>query len=414
MSAREPGFAPRLLDWFAHHGRHHLPWQHPRHPYRVWVSEVMLQQTQVGTVIPYFERFMARFPGVTQLADAPLDDVLKLWAGLGYYARARNLHRAARQIVDQHGGEFPRTLDALCALPGIGRSTAGAILAQAYQLRHAILDGNVRRVLARHKGIAGWPGEPRVQAQLWSVADALLPDTRLADYTQALMDLGNAVCRARAPDCIACPVAGDCIARIEKRVGYLPTPRPARERPRRTAHVLLLANAAGEILIERRAPAGIWGGLWCLPLGEHGQAWSRLVQRVGLPVSEAQTLATIHHAFTHFDLDIVPVRARADKPAEQVRDTAGLAWIKLSHPQDWPGLPAPITKLLEQLRAQPERSLPETESFNALCPAPSTASSSTKTPKASTARPTPARSVSASSTAFPKKPGNSGLRTRRA
>lgn len=409
------GFATRLLDWFAQHGRHDLPWQHPRHPYRVWISEVMLQQTQVGTVIPYFERFMARFPDVAQLAAAPLDEVLKLWAGLGYYARARNLHKAAQQIVEAHDGEFPRTLEAMSALPGVGRSTAGAILAQAFDLRHAILDGNVRRVLARHAGIEGWPGEARVQARLWTVADSLLPASRLADYTQALMDLGNALCRARAPDCASCPVAGDCIARLQHRVSELPTPRPARERPRRSAHVLLIANEAGDVLIERRPPVGIWGALWCLPLGNGSEPWWAITQRIGLSAEEPHPLAAIHHAFTHFDLDLLPLRLRAIAPADPVCDTAGLAWIKLSHPEAWPGLPAPITKLLDRARRQAELPLSEHASAaEAPCPAPSTASSSIKTPKASTARPTPARSASASSTASPRKPGSSGSRTRRA
>lgn len=406
-------FAERLLDWFAQHGRHDLPWQHPRHPYRVWLSEVMLQQTQVGTVIPYFERFMARFPDVRRLADAPIDEVLKLWAGLGYYARARNLHKAAREIADAHDGEFPRTLEALSALPGVGRSTAGAILAQAFGLRHAILDGNVRRVLARHAGVAGWPGEPRVQARLWHVAEALLPETRLADYTQALMDLGSTVCRSRTPDCAACPVAQDCVARIENRISELPAPKPARARPRRAAHVLLITNADQEILIERRAPAGIWGGLWCLPLGEDGEPWPQLAQRLGLAVREAQALGTIHHAFTHFDFDLMPVRTTAPAAANQMRDTAGLAWIKLSHPEAWPGLPAPIAKLLKRLRLQDELPLAATDSPQIPCPAPSTASSSTRKLKVSTARPTPARSASASSKPSRRKPGNSGSSTRR-
>lgn len=409
----QPSFASRLLAWFALHGRHDLPWQHPRHPYRVWISEVMLQQTQVGTVIPYFERFMLRFPDVQRLAAAPIDEVLKHWAGLGYYARARNLHRAARELVVTHGGEFPRTLEALTALPGIGRSTAGAILAQAFGLRHSILDGNVRRVLARHAGIAGWPGEPRVQSRLWSIADDLLPEAGLADYTQALMDLGSGVCRARAPLCPACPVAQDCVARAQDRIAELPGPKPARARPQRAAHLLLITNDAQDILVERRAPAGIWGGLWCLPLGTDGEAWPQLAQRLALHVDSAQALPAIRHAFTHFDLELLPIRTRAVGALDQVCDTTACAWIKLSAPETWPGLPAPIAKLLERLRLQEELALPAPDPRLILCPAPSTASSSTRKPRDSTARPTRASSASGSSKASPRKPGSSGSSTRR-
>lgn len=408
-----PPFAARLLAWFAQHGRHDLPWQHPRHPYRVWISEVMLQQTQVGTVIPYFERFMARFPDVQQLASAPIDEVLKHWAGLGYYARARNLHRAAQQLVDMRDGALPSELEALIALPGIGRSTAGAILAQAFGLRHSILDGNVRRVLARHASIEGWPGEPAVQSQLWSVADSLLPETRLADYTQALMDLGSSVCRARAPLCDVCPVAQDCVARAQDRVAELPGPKPTRARARRSAHLLLISNDDQDLLVERRAPAGIWGGLWCLPLGTDGEPWTQLAQRLALQVETAHALPTIHHAFTHFDLELRPIRVRMTGAINQVSDTPARAWIKLSTPETWPGMPAPIAKLLERLRIQDELPFPATDASLIPCPAPSTASSSTKKPRDSIARPTRARSASGSSRASPRKPGSSGSSTRR-
>lgn len=408
-----PPFAPRLLAWFEQHGRHDLPWQHPRHPYRVWISEVMLQQTQVGTVIPYFERFMARFPDVQSLAAAPIDEVLKHWAGLGYYARARNLHRAAQELVETHDGEFPQALEALTALPGIGRSTAGAILAQAFGLRHSILDGNVRRVLARHAGITGWPGEPRVQSQLWSIADERLPESKLADYTQALMDLGSSVCRARAPLCPTCPVAQDCVARREDRIAELPGPKPRRARAKRSAHLLIVTNDDHDVLVERRAPAGIWGGLWCLPLGSDGEAWPQLAQRLALQVNGAQALPAIQHAFTHFDLELLPIRARAIGTLDQVCDTTARAWIKLSTPESWPGLPAPIAKLLERLRVQDELALPATDPSLISCPAPSTAPSSTRKPKASTARPTRGRSASGFSKASPRKPGSSGSSTRR-
>ena len=228
-------FVSRLLAWFDVHGRHGLPWQSPRTAYRVWLSEVMLQQTQVATVIPYFERFIARFPDFASLAAADIDEVLALWAGLGYYARGRNLHAAAKQVASIHRGEMPNDLEAVQALPGVGRSTAAAILAQAFGARHAILDGNVKRVLARHAAIPGWPGEPKVAAKLWAVAERLLPQTRLADYTQAIMDLGASLCSARQPACARCPVAEDCQAHREQRTAEFPSAKPAKARPLRRA-----------------------------------------------------------------------------------------------------------------------------------------------------------------------------------
>ena len=322
-------FASRLLRWHARHGRHDLPWQHPRTPYRVWVAEVMLQQTQVATVIPYYARFLRRFPDVRALAAAKLDDVLALWSGLGYYARARNLHRAAREIVALHAGEFPRDFDAVVALPGIGRSTAGAILAQAFGARHAILEGNARRLFARHAGIKGWPGEPRVAAKLWDVAERHLPRARLADYTQAVMDLGATVCTARAPACNACPVAADCVARTRGLVERLPSPRPRRERPQRIAQLLLIENARGELLLERRPEKGIWGGLWCPPVIEGSEAGAKVIER----------LPAIHHAFTHYDLELHPVRVRANGTRNKGD------WVKLRALSRY-GLPAPVRKLL--------------------------------------------------------------------
>jgi A/G-specific adenine glycosylase len=324
-------FAARLLRWHARHGRHDLPWQHPRTPYRVWVAEVMLQQTQVATVIPYYARFLARFPDVDALARAPLDDVLALWAGLGYYARARNLHRAAREVVAAHGGEFPRDFDAAVALPGIGRSTTGAILAQAFGARHAILEGNARRLFARHAGIGGWPGEPRVAAKLWRVAESRLPARRLADYTQAVMDLGATVCTARDPRCADCPVAPDCVARKRGQVARLPAPRPRRKRPRRVAQLLLIENACGELLLERRPERGVWGGLWCPPVVEGSEPGARVIAR----------LPAIRHAFTHYDLELRPVRVRAG--ARRRGD-----WVKLRALSRY-GLPAPVRKLLMSL-----------------------------------------------------------------
>lgn len=307
----------------------------------------MLQQTQVTTVIPYFERFLARFPDVRSLARAPADDVLALWAGLGYYARARNLHRCAQLIVEQHGGEFPRDIDDLTALPGIGRSTAGAILAQAFGQRHAILDGNVRRVLARHATIAGWTGAPAVQKKMWALSEQRLPDARLADYTQAIMDLGATLCTARKPACDLCPVRDDCAARLQDSVADYPTPKPKRERPLRRNWMLLIEDEQGRILCERRPPAGIWGGLWCLPISETEQDWPQLCQqRYSLVCSTPDPLAAIRHGFSHFDLDILPLRLRVRGTSASIRENNELAWITLGPDSSDVGFPAPVRKLL--------------------------------------------------------------------
>jgi A/G-specific adenine glycosylase len=361
-----PDFSARLLHWFDRHGRHDLPWQHPRTPYRVWVAEVMLQQTQVATVIPYFERFITRFPDLQTLARAHADEVLALWAGLGYYARARNLHRCAQHIVEQHGGEFPRDLESLHALPGIGRSTAAAILAQAHGQRHAILDGNVRRVLARHAAIAGWTGAPAVQKKLWALSERLLPDTRLADYTQAIMDLGATVCTARKPACAQCPVREDCDARIAGKVLDYPAPKPKRERPLRHNWLLLIENSAAEILCERRPPSGIWGGLWCPPICEVETDWQQLcADRFGIHCAAPTPLDTVRHSFSHFDLDILPLHLRAQAHTDQIRETLPLAWIKLGQDSSAFGLPAPVRKLLTSSHLL---------SGLSQCPAPSIAS----------------------------------------
>ena len=246
-------FAARIGAWQRRHGRHDLPWQQSRDPYRIWLSEIMLQQTQVATVLPYYERFLAAFPDVRSLAAAPIGRVLELWAGLGYYRRAHHLHAAARAVVDRHGGSFPRTPDELAALPGVGRSTAAAIAAFAFGVRGAILDGNVKRVLARHRGIEGFPGEAAVEKQLWVVAEALLPVRGIESYTQGLMDLGATVCTRYGPRCDACPVAGDCVARARGHADRLPSPRPRKSLPKRELKVLLIERA-GELMVERPTP----------------------------------------------------------------------------------------------------------------------------------------------------------------
>ncbi|MGN6513242.1 MAG: A/G-specific adenine glycosylase [Lysobacteraceae bacterium] len=347
MSTDADGFAARLLAWFDHHGRHDLPWQHPRTPYRVWVSEIMLQQTQVGVVVPYFARFMAALPDLRALAAAPLDDVLALWSGLGYYARARNLHAAARACVERHGGELPRDLDALMALPGIGRSTAGAILAQAWGDRFPILDGNVKRVLARWHGVAGWPGLPAVERRLWACAEGHLPQARLADYTQAQMDFGATLCTRADPACLPCPLQDGCVARREGRVAELPTPRPGKPLPERSAVALLLEDAAGRVLLQRRPPAGVWAGLWSLPEHAHDEdalAW--FARHVHGDYAAGAPLPPIAHAFTHYRLALQPRRWHGVSLRAEVADNDGLRWVERGALEAL-GIPAPIRKLLE-------------------------------------------------------------------
>jgi A/G-specific adenine glycosylase len=343
---RSSPFAERLLAWFDVSGRHDLPWQHPRTPYRVWLSEIMLQQTQVRVVIPYFERFIAALPNVRALGEAPLDDVLALWSGLGYYARARNLHTAAQRCIERHDGELPRDPDALLALPGIGRSTAGAILAQAWGDPFPILDGNVKRVLCRHHGIEGWPGTPAVEKRLWRIAGDLLPDARLADYTQAQMDFGATLCTRHDPACALCPLQDDCIALREGRVGELPTPRPGKPLPERHAFVLLATDAQGRVLLQRRPPAGIWASLWSLPEADsHEAARAWIDAHLDAGRIAAHELDPIAHGFTHYRLTMQPLRWHGVGPGASLRDDGDLRWVTRDDLQSL-GIPAPIRTLL--------------------------------------------------------------------
>lgn len=346
----EDTFASRLLDWFERHGRHDLPWQHPRTPYRVWLSEIMLQQTQVRTVIPYFERFVAAFPDVATLATASTDALMVHWAGLGYYARARNLQAAARQCVAQHGGELPRDLDALIALPGIGRSTAGAILSQAWGERAPILDGNVKRVLTRFHGIAGWPGLPAVEKPLWAQAEAHVADVpagRIPDYTQAQMDFGATLCTRAKPACALCPLQGDCTALREGLVDALPTSKPGKPLPEREATALLLENAAGEVLLQRRPPSGIWASLWTLPQADTDAAMRAWFESgIDGDYDAAEELPVIVHTFSHYRLHLRPLRLRKVALSDAVRDNGDLRWVARGDLAAL-GLPAPIRTLLQ-------------------------------------------------------------------
>ncbi|WP_133498818.1 A/G-specific adenine glycosylase [Cognatilysobacter terrigena] len=346
------GFAARLLAWFDVNGRHDLPWQHPRTPYRVWLSEVMLQQTQVATVIPYFHRFVDALPTLRDLADAPLDRVLALWSGLGYYTRARNLHAAARLCMERHGGELRRDVEALAALPGIGRSTAAAIAAQAWNDRHAILDGNVKRVLARYHGVEGWPGAPKVERVLWQfanahVAEAGLPDDRLADYTQAQMDFGATLCTPRRPACVICPLQDDCVARIEGRQDELPTPRPAKVLPQRQAVVLVLRDADGRVLLRRRDATGVWASLWSLPQFEDEAAADAWLASQPLRGDALMWLDDVAHGFSHYHLTLRP-RVHRIQAATRVADDDAAAWVARNDLVSL-GIPAPVRTLLNRL-----------------------------------------------------------------
>jgi len=339
-----PPFAQRLLSWWDEHGRHDLPWQHPRTPFRVWVSEIMLQQTQVTTVIPYFERFVQQLPDLEALARAPLDDVLALWSGLGYYARARNLHKAARICLEQHQGELPDNAETLSALPGIGQSTANAIISQAHDLPATVLDGNVRRVLARHSAVSGWPGKTTIQRQLWQIAQGHLPARRGADYTQAIMDLGATLCTRSRPGCDRCPVQMDCEAHIADAVERYPAPKPKVDVREHVLFMLIAERDNGDILLERRPAAGIWGGLWCLPSADNR---ADLAAQHGLSHEALEMLDEVEHRLTHRLMRIRPLVARETPASDKVKCQPDQAWYGR---RQWKklGLPRPVTDLLER------------------------------------------------------------------
>lgn len=339
-------FAGRLLTWYDQYGRQDLPWRQNPTPYRVWLAEIMLQQTQVSTVLPYYQRFLQRFPELADLGGAPLQDVLSHWAGLGYYSRARNLHRTAEIILTERYGLFPTTLDELTALPGIGRSTAGAILAIAFGQRASILDGNVKRVLARFGGIAGDPGATAVSRQLWALSDSLTPAARSGDYTQAIMDLGATVCTRSKPLCTYCPLADECTAFQQNSVAQLPGKRAGKAIPTRTCWFLLLRDPAGRVYLEQKPAPGLWGGLWCFP---EFAAWDDLqLAAHRLRVSGAlEPQPSGRHTFSHYHLHYTPVLARCSGVAEWVADGGNSRWADPA--QDHPPMPTPIQKLYRQL-----------------------------------------------------------------
>lgn len=341
------GFASRVVAWQRTHGRHDLPWQRSRDPYAIWVSEVMLQQTQVAAVIPYYQRFLARFPDVATLAGAPLDEVMRLWSGLGYYSRGRNLHRAAGIILERHGGSFPRSAEAIVALPGVGRSTAAAIAALAHGERGAILDGNVKRVLCRYFGIEGDPAAAPTARRLWSLAEALAPQQGIEAYTQGLMDLGATLCVRRRPDCERCPLAQECVARRSGRIEELPTPRARKALPERATAMLLLVHK-GEVLLEKRPPAGIWGGLWSLPeVAVDVDPAPVCHARFGAQVRRYSVLPVLDHGFTHFRLRIQPLRVEVAAVDTRAGEP-GHVWLALADARE-AALPVPVRRILERL-----------------------------------------------------------------
>jgi len=344
-------FSDRVLEWFTSHGRHDLPWQTDRSPYRVWVSEIMLQQTQVGTVIPYYLRFMERFPTVHSLAAAETDQVLHLWTGLGYYARARNLHKAAQAVVDQHRGELPISVEALMQLSGIGQSTAGAIAAISMDIRAPILDGNVKRVLTRFMAIDGWPERSQIKQQLWELADSLLPTKNFASYTQAMMDLGATVCKRAAPLCDECPLRIDCEAFKQDSIARYPGKKPKKALPVKSVAMFMVQNEAGAVLLQKRPPTGIWGSLFSLP-EESDAAQQPDLGHIDVEQIEREELAKIRHRFSHYHLDITPVHLRVRDKTSAVMDSSSWLWYPLDHSLEV-GLAAPVKKLLSRL-ANPE------------------------------------------------------------
>jgi A/G-specific adenine glycosylase len=341
-------FSKQLLSWFDQYGRKDLPWQQQPTPYHVWLSEIMLQQTQVSTAIPYYQRFTEKFNTIDSLAEAAVDEVLSLWTGLGYYARARNLHKAAIIMAQQHNGEMPTSFDELVALPGIGRSTAGAILTLAHQQQFAILDGNVKRVLARYFAIEGWPGKKTVENQLWQKAEQLLPKQRIANFIQAQMDLGATVCTRTKPQCESCPLQSNCLAYKQGQPTLYPTSKPKKIIPSRQTHWLIAQNDSAEILLQRRPSQGIWGGLWSFPEVEDEAGLNYHSQQLNLVEKSKVKLMKINHIFSHFKLTIHPYLIQCEQQPNHVAENNNLSWYKISDALKL-GLPAPVKTVIQSL-----------------------------------------------------------------
>ena len=344
-------FSAAVLKWFDHSGRKHLPWQKNVTPYRVWLSEIMLQQTQVSTVIPYFEKFTTRFPDISSLASSPIDDVLSLWTGLGYYSRARNLHRTAKIISDEYYEQFPDNIDELIKLPGIGRSTAAAIISIAYNKKAAILDGNVKRVLARYHAVDGWPGDNAVAKILWQHAEEHTPAKRAGDYTQAMMDIGATVCTRTKPRCDTCPLHVQCTAYRQDSVALYPGRRDKKILPVKAVQMLMIRNPSGEVLLQQRPPTGLWGGLWCLPEIELSDNIATSCKTLCRQTSFKQEIwPSWRHSFSHYHLDITPVLVKLDNMPSAVAESGG-RWVDPMQSHTL-GMPAPLVRLLSQLASQ--------------------------------------------------------------
>jgi A/G-specific adenine glycosylase len=341
-------FSKQVLDWFSEHGRKHLPWQQNKTPYRVWVSEIMLQQTQVATVIPYYEKFMASFPTLKALAEAPEDQVLAHWSGLGYYARARNIHKCAKLAQADHGGDLPHDIDALIEMPGIGRSTAGAILSLSLEQPHPILDGNVKRVLARYNAIEGWPGKTEVLNRLWGVSESVTPTSGTADFNQAMMDLGATLCTRSRPACERCPLAADCQGLASGEPTLYPGKKPKKVTPVKATVMLALANEEGGLLLERRPPSGIWGGLWSLPEVAEPEGIDAWLEAAGLKaVDRPHSALRFRHTFSHYHLDIDVQALNVSVSDAGILETTERVWYNSGELPG--GVAAPVTNILNNL-----------------------------------------------------------------
>lgn len=342
-------FSTLVLNWYDKFGRKDLPWQQEVTPYRVWVSEIMLQQTQVTTVTPYFQKFMSVFPDVFALAKADVDEVMHLWSGLGYYARARNLHQCAKQIVETYQGEFPSTIEGLESLPGIGRSTAGAILSLSMKKPAAILDGNVKRVLCRFHAVEGWPGNTAVLKKLWEIAEHYTPKKRNQEYTQAMMDLGAMVCTRSKPKCSECPLQQHCQAFSSENPTQYPNKKPKPTLPIRHKYFLIILNQNKELLLEKRPPTGIWGGLWAFPEAETlDSAETMPINDFNCVVNSIESMELFRHTFSHFHLDITPVLIRSTYKSQKIMDSSRMVWYKLNNSLPG-GIAAPVNKILKHL-----------------------------------------------------------------
>ena len=346
----DDSYSERVVAWQKRYGRHDLPWQNTRDPYRIWLSEIMLQQTQVATVIPYFARFLIKFPTLCDLARASEDEVLALWSGLGYYSRGRNLLRAAQMIDQKFGGEFPKTIDDILSLPGVGQSTAAAISAFAFGERHAILDGNVKRVFARHFGVAGFLGDKKVETKLWNVANEALPKKNIEAYTQGLMDLGATVCLRSKPLCLACPIAESCVAKREGRIQALPTPRPNKSVPKKSTTMLIIVHA-GEVLLEKRPPTGVWAGMWCFPETQNiANSSETCRERFGLETNVPKPWDVLEHGFTHFKLSITPQCVEVKKQWSRAAEPS-VIWLSIDDALS-AAIPQPVRTLLMKLHRE--------------------------------------------------------------